>query len=175
MKWLYILILTFSFTATVAQAQNPIPAEPRPLSFAAWRDQQVLEGQNQVLRASSRVAQLKAGKAQSKLPEPSEVPANARMKKIGEGESLASAELDLKRAQETVESASKLQFDDYVEVYVPTLQDHPEALQKLSEKLSKEELIEILKLLMQRPKAADAKRSASLVGGLMLPTRSRRH
>lgn len=166
MKCIYIIILALTLAGPAAFAQDPSAAGPKPLTFAAWRDQQVLEGQNQVLRASARVAQLKSGKTAGKFQEPADLPSNTKVKKVGDSETLAAAEQDLKRAQETAETASKAQFEDYVEVYIPSLMDRPEAVQKLAEKLTREELIEIFKLLMRKPSPSDAKRNTALVGAL---------
>jgi hypothetical protein len=156
--------------AQAAFAQNPTP--PKYMTFPEWKDQQVLAAPNLVLRTAARLQQLKAGKG-SKTQEPAEVPTTTKLKKMGDSESLSMAELDVKSAQDTLENANKLKFDDYVEVYLTHLQDQPEALQKLSEKLSKEELAEIFKVLVRKPKDDNATRNAALVGGMNLPARSK--
>ena len=173
MQRLKHIFMALTLLSAPAFAQDPSTAGPKPLTFAAWRDQQVLEGQNQVLRASARVAQLKAGKSISgKSVEPMDLPHNSKWKKSAEGDSLAAAEQDLKRAQETVENASQAEFEDYVEVYIPTLTEHPEAVAKLAEKLSREELATIFKLLMRSQAApSNAKRNTDLVGALNVSSR----
>jgi hypothetical protein len=134
-----------------------------PLTFQDWKEQQVLESQNQVLRTSTRISQIKTGKpakSDSKDASTPALPPNRRVKKTSESDQLAIAEKDQKNAQESLEAARALQFDDYITIYLPTLQDQPEAVDKLAEKLSKDELAEIFKgLIKHGAKTNDTKRS----------------
>lgn len=157
-----ILILSL-IAAAGAAAQEPLV--PAPLTFQAWKDQQVLEAQNQVLRISARISSLRTTKPKGSKTEPANL-ANGKLKKVSDTDTLAAAEQDLRRAQESLSSANNLQFEDYVDVYIPTLSDQPEALQKLSDKLTKEELAEIFKALMKAKAVGDAKRSAALLDTL---------
>jgi hypothetical protein len=166
-----VSIAKFKTLSLVALLIAAIPAfgqEPQvvALTFQAWKDQQVLEAQNQILRISARLNQLKNGKASgTESKETANLPSN-RLKKVGEADSLALAEKDLKRAQESMETATGLQFENYIDIYLPSLQDQPEAAAKLIEKLSKEELMEITKALLRKgSRTSDARRNAGRVTG----------
>lgn len=138
-----------------------------PLSFRAWKEQEILEAQNQVLRVASRLAVLKSNKASSGGSASSPL-ANGKLKKLSDTDTLSSAEQDLRRAKESLEDAKNLKFEDYVDVYVPTLHNQPEAQQKLAEKMSKEELAELAKGLMR-----NAKHHEPLGDGVTLSSRSK--
>lgn len=149
---LLLLIATYSLPA--------LAQDVSPLTFQAWKEQQILEAQNQTLRVSARISQLKSGKAAAPAKAEGSLPAlNSKIKKAAETDSLAAAEKELRRNQESLQTANALSLEDYVSVYLPTLQDQPEALQSLAAKLSKDELAEIFKALVSRGAAPDAKRS----------------
>jgi hypothetical protein len=145
-----------------------------PLTFQTWKDQQVLEAQNQVLRVSARLSLVKSGKADanpSTLKQPARLPSDKI--RIADTEALSTAETDLKRAQDSLDAARGLQFEDYVDIYLPTLQGQPDVLQKLSDKLSKEELGQIFKELMHKSATADAKRNQALMEELTVTSRAK--
>lgn len=163
-KWLMILTLSLvaAVTGPVAQAQDS--SASGALTFQAWKNQQVLEAQNQILRASARVTQFKSGR----IPNQNERDASTtlssnRIKKVNTTDSLAIAERDLKRAQESMEAANGLQVEHYVDVYLMSLQDQPETVVKLLEKLSKDELEEITRTLIRKGsrQPTNSRRSAS--------------
>jgi hypothetical protein len=152
-----IIVASLMFTLT-AYAQDPVPGV---LNFQAWKEQQVLEAQNQTLRISARISQLKGAKPSAKDSKDIALP-NGKVKK-SEVDTVSGAERDLKRSQESLQMANNLTLEDYVTIYLPTLQGQPEALQSLSQKLSKEELAEIFKVLVGKaPTAADSKRQAAV-------------
>lgn len=153
-----VLVLLLTFGA-LGFAQEP---QVTALTFQSWKEQQVLEAQNQMLRISSRINQLKTNKNNKgdnkedglgKLP-------STRVKK-SEVDPILAAEKELKRGQESLDAANSLQLEDYISIYLPTLQDQPGALDKLAEKLSKEELAEIFKGVLKRnPRTVDARRNS---------------
>lgn len=165
------LITTFLFStfSIVCGAQQPVITA---YTFQAWKEQQVLEAQNQLLRTSARIAQLK----NSKPGAPGSKDAlniGSRLKKVEQDPVLA-GEKDLRRAQESLQAASNLTMDEYVAIYLPTLADSPDAIQSLTQRLNKEELAEILKGLLKRDAPSDAKRNSSLVvDALSLTSRSK--
>jgi len=137
-----IVVVCLITMCCLGWAQEPqIPV----YSFQEWKEQQVLEAQNQMLRVSSHISQLKSGKSSAGSRDSSFALPNGRVRKTSDSDSVANAERDLKRAQEVLETANGLQVDEYISVYLPTIQDQPEALNKLAEKLSKEQLAEIFK------------------------------
>lgn len=170
MKALVIFLL---LTSTLVFAQEK-KDNLEPLSFQAWKDQQVLAAQNQVLRMSAHLSLLKSGKAvpiSPNLKQPTKLPSDKI--KITQTEAVDAAESDLKQAQDSLTTARDLQFLDYVDVYVPTLQGHPEALQKLSDQLSKEELSQIFRELMRKSSTIDAKHNEALLDELTLSSRTK--
>lgn len=121
----FFVILTLILSVSLAMADEPATLAPEPLSFNTWKQQQVLEAQNQLLRAQS-------------------------------DRNSADPEKELLRAQDRLEAAKSLQLEEYVSIYLSTLASQPEMLDKLAEKLSKEELAVLLKqLLSKTPQAAN--------------------
>jgi hypothetical protein len=169
-----ISFLVLAFTVTAAFGQDKAP---EALTFQSWKDEQVLHAQNQVLRNSARLDQLKSGKSQvadAKNPHAPALPSN-RIKKASTVDNVASGEKDVKRAQDILQGANDLQFEDYINIYLPTLQDQPELMNKLVEKLSKEELAEIVKSFVKKgPKPNDTKHNGpALLEGLAVSAASK--
>jgi hypothetical protein len=129
---------------------SPLSHADEALSFQTWKDQQVLEAQNQILRASARITQIKSGKSSPASDRDDKGALHSSRFKKTNGDSLAAAERDLKRGQENIDAANQLQFTDYINVYLVSLQDQPEALTKLAEKMSKDELLEVTKALIRK-------------------------
>lgn len=167
-----ISLLALLIIGPLVLAQEPsVPA----LTFQAWKDQQVLEAQNQILRASNRVATVKNSKGAPVESKDSGALPSSRVKKANDLDLISNSEKDLKRSQESMQTATALQFEDYINIYLPTLQNEPEALNRLTEKLSKEELAEITKHLISKgSKGNDAKRSGSAtLEGLAVSSRTK--
>jgi hypothetical protein len=154
----HIIVFLLTIMCVLAWGQEP---QINVVGFQAWKEQQVLEAQNQMLRTSTRIGQLKSNKGAGGAAKESAVNMpNSRIKKTSDSDSVGGAERDLKRAQESLETANGLQMDDYISIYLPTLQDQPEALNKLAEKLTKEELAEIFRATyVKGGHAPDAKRN----------------
>ena len=164
-KILFLIALIFS---PVAFAQEPLISV---FTFQNWKEQQILDAQNQALRVSARIGHLKSSKGTASK-DSTPLPANSKFKK-SEIDSVAAAERDLRRAQESLKAANDLNIEDYVTVYLPTLREDPEALQALAQKMSKEELAEIFKVLLRQEVAPDAKRNSSALADALTPnTRS---
>ena len=165
--------------STIGMAQDA--GTIRALTFQNWKDQQVSEAQNQIAHSTQKLKQAKRGRTHTKATP--DVPGSGFVKKVGEGESVNAAEQDLKRAQDALAEANQLKFENYVEVYVSNLRDRPEVLQKLSERLSKDELVEILKFLMRKPvspvigdgASLDATRNGFLAGGTLSTLHTKIH
>src|SRR5690606_30071029 len=129
-------------------AESPeAPAEDRnpPYTFAVWKDNQIEEATNGVFKATSRINQLKTAKALTRG--------------TSGKDPLDLAEKDLRRAKESLEIAHGLKLSDYVNIYLPSLENDPENVQKLVDKWSKEELSEVVKLLIIKGLDADARRN----------------
>lgn len=163
-------LLTLLVVGPLVMAQEPSVAS---LTFQAWKDQQVLEAQNQILRASNRVANAKNTKvAQSEGKDSSALP-SSRVKKSNDVDLMSIAEKDLKRSQESMQTATALEFEDYINIYLPTLQNEPAALTRLTEKLSKEDLAEIAKRLISRGAGANNAQHCNSVAVEPFPLSSR--
>lgn len=162
MRFLKYLIFAAFLLSSLASAQ-----ESPPLDFQAWKQKQVLDAQNNMLRISARISQLKKGKATKNESKQLDL-TSSRLKKA-DGDPFDQAEKDLRRAQDSLEAANNWELEDYVNVYLPTLRTQPEAMQKLTERLTKEELADILKILLSRGPRSDAKQNQALLGGLAAP------
>ncbi len=155
----HILYFLISIFCAAAVAQEPVVPV---YTFQTWKEQQVLEAQNQVLRISARISQLKPVKAAGAAEKESLHLRNSRVKKV-ESDPLTSAERDLRRAQESLQAASNYGMDEYIAIYLPSLADQPDAIQSLTQRLSKEELAEIFKGLLNKAASIDARRNTALV------------
>lgn len=153
---LLALGIMFAFGASVF-AQEP---QVNPLTFQSWKEQQVLESQNQVLRVSARIAHLRSGKGGTSGTKDS-IPLPSSKIKKSEMDSVLAAEKDLRRAQDSLKAATELTLEEYIAIYLPTLRESPESLQTLSQKMSKEELAEIFKVLLRKDIPPDTKRNSS--------------
>lgn len=167
---MYVFTLVLSvFCLWLPGAFAQEPTAPAPLGFQEWRDQQVLDAQNQLLRAQTRLTQSRAGKSAVPVKKAPRLP-NDKVRETSEDD-VTVAERDLKRAQDYLNSASHLTFANYIDVYLPSLKDNPGALQKLAEKLTKDELAQIFKALMNAERDADARHNQAILQKLALGTR----
>lgn len=152
-----ILCFFISNFAPQAFAQDSLP---NVLTVQAWKDQQVLEAQNQVLRVGAKLSALKNSKPNSSTKESLKL-GNSRVKQI-ESDPITITERELKRAQESLQSAQNYGLDEYIAIYLPTIADQAEAINALTNRLSKDELAEIVKTLLKKDPPSDAKRSGGL-------------
>lgn len=152
-----ILYLLISNLAPSTHAQDSVP---NVLNLQAWKDQQVLEAQNQVLRVGAKLSALKNSKPNSGTKEALKL-GSSRVKQI-ESDPITITERELKRAHESLQSAQNYGLDEYIAIYLPTIADQNEAISTLTNRLSKEELAEIVKALLKKDPPSDAKRSGSL-------------
>lgn len=165
LKWICLILMSCCVHPAFA-AVEPVSAQVQPKSFQTWKDLQVLDAQNQMLRVSARIAQIKSGKGAKKdIKEPAHLP-SGRVKTTADVDPLSLAEKDLSRARESLESAGSLELLDYVNIYLPTLEAQPEALAALMQKLTKEELGDILKAILSKNTRIDTKRNSPVISGL---------
>lgn len=164
-----IVILNLIFSALPSFAQDSLPDV---LTVQAWKDRQVLEAQNQVLRVGAKLGALKNSKPNSGTKEALKL-GSSRVKQI-ESDPITITERELKRAQESLLSAQNYGLDEYIAIYLPTIADQTDAITALTNRLSKEELAEIVKALLKKDPPSDAKRSGGLTTASSgLGTRSR--
>ena len=99
-----------------------------PLNFKAWKEQEILNAQNQLLRVSTRFQH-----------EERSVHSGDPMERKG-------LKRDMKKAQDRLEFARELGLEEYVTIYLYQIRENPEQFSMLMEQLPKEELVDILSL-----------------------------
>lgn len=90
-----------------------------PLSYRAWKEQQVLDAQNALLRAQNALRQ-------------------------ADSDSRVRFEKDVKRASDLVDVSKEFTVEEYLTIYLSKYQDRADLVLQMFEKLSKEEAKEIL-------------------------------
>ena len=151
------IIIVIVMVSSVAEAQAD--GQNEPLSFKSWKEQQQVEAQNQVARVSNRIVLLKAGKLK---PEDIVVEFNqfadgdsegpkltSRAQKISSNDILARLEREQSRTQKSLEFAMDLGLEEYFLGYLNQFQENPGALAQVASRLSKDEVTELLKVLLK--------------------------
>lgn len=140
----------------LATASEPVALELLP--FKTWKDQKIIEAQNLTTRLSNRIVLLKAGKIKAEdlalefpqlAGDSDQAPLTARAQKLQSGDLLARMDRELARSQKSLEFAHDLSLEEYAVGYLNQFQDAPEALAKMADRLSKEEMAELLKVLLR--------------------------
>lgn len=152
-----ISLMILMLAASVSQAQTATTIDP--LSFKSWKEQQQVEAQNQLTRVNNRIVLLKAGKLK---PEDVAVEFNhfgeveadgpkltARAQKISSTDILVRLEREQSRSQKNLEFAKDLGLEEYFLGYLNQFQENQSALSQVAGRLSKEEVIELLKVLLK--------------------------
>ncbi len=96
--------------------------EPSIMPFKAWKEQQLVEARNQVVRLNNKIAL--------------------------EKEVDPKIELEVQRANETFQSAKELSLAEYSAAYLAKFRNQPQALSALVKRLSKQETSELLYVLL---------------------------
>lgn len=162
-----IFALTFGFILSMVNAQ-----EPPVLSFKSWKDQQVIEARNHVVRLTNQVTLSKAGKsavdAGARAEDAAAAGAEAlELTRVQKTPGASRAAADLKRAMDNLQAARELTMEDYFVVYLTRFKNQPEALDALAQRLSKEEIAELLKVMVSRNRQSEAASPKSALGGLV--------
>ncbi len=132
-------------------------AAPEPVkiySFQEWKRSQVVEAKNQVARLSNRLTLLRKGilkddeLTQADQALKAEL-ARERMASMKSKDVVQKTELQLKAALENLQFTTELTLQDYFAVYLSRYKDQPEAIGAAAAKLSKEEILELLKVMMK--------------------------
>lgn len=141
-----------SLAASLAAA----PVELLP--FKAWKDQKIIEAQNLSARLGNRIVLLRAGKIKAEdlalefpqlTGEVDSTNLTARAQKLHSGDLLERLDRELARSQKNLEFARELTLEEYAIGYLNQFQDSPEALSRMAERLSKDEMAELLKVLLR--------------------------
>lgn len=181
MKTVTILLVLFTtFMPLLAVAKNP---SPEPFSFQRWKDQQVVEARNHVVRLTNRMHLLKTGrykvdKETLPLLDEQDEKLYKELKVLGEDQNaeragaekllLKSVEARMKMAIENLQIAKDLTIDDYIAVYLSAYSENTEALSRLVERLSKDEILNLLQARL-RPisQGRDATVNPPSAGGII--------
>lgn len=148
---LFVIALLASLWAHGSMAGTP------PLSFRAWKKQQISE----VKKMIKRTKQTKTVDVKVKIqePPPEAVTAeleNTRMPTTTVESSAKSAMTEMEKLQEMLKYTQELTTDDYLAVYLSRYRDDDRGISEVAKKLSKDEVHSFLKMLI---KLYDEKRS----------------
>lgn len=177
MRQTFIVIL-LAFSA-LALAQGPTG---EPLTFKAWKEQQVIDAQNHLARVNNRIVLLRTGKVK-----PEEISAEfnnfkdsqvqveaakltSRAQQLSSSDVLSRLDKELSRSQKGLDFAKDLDLQDYFLGYMVQFQENPDALAAVASRLSKEEVAELLKFLLKSTQpsvgSGEGKRAHSALGKL---------
>ncbi len=151
-----ILVVVLGVIPIQGMAQEP----NAPLTFRAWRDQQLVEAQNQLARLSNKIVLVKSGRmraedASADITQSGESDSvelqglTARAQRAAAKDSLERLDRELQRARKAVEMTKDLGVQDYFIGYLSQFQNNSEALSQAASKLSKEEVTELLRSLLR--------------------------
>ena len=145
-----VLLLAFSLSGVAQSPPNnrqTVVKEKEssaelPLSYRAWKEQQVLDAQNSLLRAQNALRQ-------------SESDARVRLEK------------EVRRATDQVDAAKEFSVEEYLSIYLSKYQERSDLVLQMIEKVSKEEAKEILTGTFRKafqPNNAKQKQPSLMVG-----------
>lgn len=146
------------------------------LSFQEWKGAQVLEAKNQVVRLSNRITLLKKGilkvedSAEVAIDKQDPELSSGRVKTLEDKDLVGRLETQLKSALENLQFTTELGLKDYFAVYLSRYKDQPEAISAAASKLSKEEVLELLKVMLNiepESEGAEANNASQLKGALV--------
>ncbi len=188
MPWKVVLIYLAALACHSVPGLGVALATNEPLPFSAWKERQIVEAKNQVVRLSNRIHLLKTGRyrAEAIVSRPQQPLMGAEGEKEYQSlkdfknnrvdtETLKKAEERvLKKAQErmkvalgNLQYAKELNIDDYLAVYLSRFKNDDEALQHVVGRLSQEELVDILKSKMaNKPVLRPGVRANSIISEL---------
>lgn len=151
-----VLMMALGVLPHLGMAQEP----NAPLTFKAWREQQVVDAQNQLARLSNKIVLVKSGrmKAEEAMADATQGGESdsaelqgltARAQRAAAKDSLERLDRELQRARKAVEMTKDLGVQDYFIGYLSQFQNNSEALSQAASKLSKEEVTELLRSLLR--------------------------
>lgn len=132
---LYIYIALISVTALAV----PQPTIENPQIYKTWKDQQIVEAKNNVVRIANKITLARAGK----LPE----------KELQALQPLERMDNELRVAQENLQIAQELSVEDYFVVYLSRFKARPDAIQSVASRMSKDEVAELIRAMLNRGEA----------------------
>lgn len=145
MSCLLVLFLALSTWAQEA------PQSSKPVSFNKWKQLQVVEAQNKVVRLSNLLLLLKSEKyaPENILPQVAkESKQDVFIPEQQQEELVNQTEGQLKTAVASLDFAKELTLNDYFSVYLRQFKNNSEALESLAVDMDKSEIAEILRSLI---------------------------
>jgi hypothetical protein len=112
---------------------QPVATSDQPLPFKTWKDQQILEAQNQLTRATNQIVLSK----------------NGRLAKTPGAPSLTRLERDLGRAEKSLDFARNLGVEEYLVGYLTQISTDTATLNALAGQLTREQVAELLQVLIR--------------------------
>jgi len=129
------LLYTYIALVSVAAFASPQPTTENPHIYKVWRDQQIVEAKNNVVRIANKITLARAGK----------LPATEMQAKP-----LERLDNELRVAQENLQIAQELSVEDYFVVYLSRFKSRPDAIQSVASRMSKEEVAELIRAMLNR-------------------------
>lgn len=129
------LLYTYIALVSVAAFASPQPTTENPQIYKVWRDQQIVEAKNNVVRIANKITLARAGK----------LPA-AEM----QAKPLERLDNELRVAQENLQIAQELSVEDYFVVYLSRFKSRPDAIQSVASRMSKDEVAELIRAMLNR-------------------------
>lgn len=121
-----------SSSALVESVQEETQVGPIVLGYKSWKDRQIVEAQNRVVRLSNKI-----------VLERKRIGSASGNNKVSD--ELKQSELELDVLRENLQFARDLTLEDYVANYLTNFEESDKKLAGLLEKLTKEEMLEIVR------------------------------
>ena len=145
----FILILNLLVINTWASET----VEEGPLSFKQWKQTQVTESKNRVVRLSNTLLILKSNKYQltNTMPEVAEASkGEVSSDKNKKNQRLIKQKTrDLEMALARLEVVKELNINDYFAVYLSHFRDTPDAIQQVAANMTKEEVADLIRIVFE--------------------------
>ncbi len=138
-NWMAVLFIVLSSVVGLG-SPTPVP------NFEVWKQEQIVRGQNEVVKLTNKLLMSQSQDHQ--------LIAKAQSQKIFNRKSDEMRQADvgslLKQAQQNLEIAKELEFDDYLELHMDQLMSDPDILKEWLGNLSKDEVVEAFQYLAKR-------------------------
>jgi hypothetical protein len=121
------------------------------LGFETWKNQQIIKVQNRVVRLANQILLIKTDRLKERTYQTGDHIVAPEIDNKSLYLPLEDLSRDLKQAQQDLQIAQELGFEDYLSVYLSQLGENPVQLKLLAEKLSTEQVTKAL-LYLQRYK-----------------------
>ncbi len=155
MKSIFYIYISLVTVAALAAPK----ASDSPIVFKSWKEQQLIEARNNVVRMANKITLFRAGKV-SEQEIIQELSANnidaesTSVQKANSQKPIERLENELRVAQENLQIAQELTVEDYFIVYLSQFRSKPDAIQSVASRMSKDEVAELIRAMLNRGAAA---------------------